>query len=187
MTTKVVLFEVLYFRELCPIYELQVPDFIQSCFQVYYDIDHEQPKDSDSNKLINIKVENASSSIKSLKNDDNGITVKHKPGPKSKTTKPGPKSKTQQRPGPKSKTRPGPKSKTMASKPKKLEKKLDEDEEGDYDSEEDDRSSVSDLSSNFSSDQEAWVSGSKKSTHRKSPNRPDPDLPRKNENYVRKR
>merc|ERR1719350_1939496 len=70
---------------------------------------------------------------------------------------------------------PGPKS-------KKLEKKLDEDEEGDSDSEEDD-CSISDLSS----DQEAWVSGSKKSTHRKSPNRPDPALPRKNENYVRKR
>ena len=160
--------------------------FKQSYFQVYYDIDNEQPKDSDSNKLVNIKVENASSSNKSLKNDENETTVKHKPGPKSKTTKPGPKSKTQQRPGPKSKTKPGPKSKTMASKPKKLGKKLDEDEEGDSDSEEDD-CSISDLSSNLSSDQEAWVSGSKKSTHRKSPNRPDPDLPRKNENYVRKR
>ena len=160
--------------------------FKQSYFQVYYDIDNEQPKDSDSNKLVNIKVENASSSNKSLKNDENETTVKHKPGPKSKTTKPGPKSKTQQRPSPKSKTKPGPKSKTMASKPKKLGKKLDEDEEGDSDSEEDD-CSISDLSSNLSSDQEAWVSGSKKSTHRKSPNRPDPDLPRKNENYVRKR
>ena len=161
--------------------------FKQNCFQVYYDIDNEQPKDSDSNKLVNIKVENASSSNKSIKNDENETPVKHKPGPKSKTTKPGPKSKTQQqRPGPKSKTKPGPKSKTMASKPKKLEKKLDEDEEGNSDSEEDD-CSISDLSSNLSSDQEAWVSGSKKSTHRKSPNRPDPDLPRKNENYIRKR
>jgi hypothetical protein len=161
--------------------------FKQNCFQVYYDIDNEQPKDSDSNKLVNIKVENASSSNKSIKNDENETPVKHKPGPKSKTTKPGPKSKTQQqRPGPKSKTKLGPKSKTMASKPKKLEKKLDEDEEGNSDSEEDD-CSISDLSSNLSSDQEAWVSGSKKSTHRKSPNRPDPDLPRKNENYIRKR
>jgi len=172
--------------ELRPIMEKDTrlsKEFIKT---VYYDIDNEQPKDSDSNKLVNIKVENASSSNKSLKNDENETTVKHKPGPKSKTTKPGPKSKTQQRPGPKSKTKPGPKSKTMASKPKKLGKKLDEDEEGDSDSEEDD-CSISDLSSNLSSDQEAWVSGSKKSTHRKSPNRPDPDLPRKNENYVRKR
>ena len=169
--------------------------FKQNCFQVYYDIDNEQPKDSDSNKLVNIKVENVSSSNKNIKIDENETTVKHKPGPKSKTTKPGPKSKTQQqrpgpksktKPGPKSKTKPGPKSKTMASKPKKLEKKLDEDEEGNSDSEEDD-CSISDLSSNLSSDQEAWVSGSKKSTHRKSPNRPDPDLPRKNENYIRKR
>ena len=157
--------------------------FKQNCFQVYYDIDNEQPKDSDSNKLVNIKVENASSSNKSIKKDENETTVKYKPGPKSKTTKPGPKSKTQHRPGPKSKTKPGPKSKTKPGpKSKKLEKKLDEDEEGDSDSEEDD-CSISDLSS----DQEAWVSGSKKSTHRKSPNRPDPDLPRKNENYVRKR
>lgn len=172
--------------ELRPIMEKDTrlsKEFIKT---VYYDIDNEQPKDSDSNKLVNIKVENASSSNKSLKNDENETTVKHKPGPKSKTTKPGPKSKTQQRPGPKSKTKPGPKSKTMASKPKKLGEKLDEDEEGDSDSEEND-CSISDLSSNLSSDQEAWVSGSKKSTHRKSPNRPDPDLPRKNENYVRKR
>merc|ERR1711971_1473449 len=64
--------------------------------------------------------------------------------------------------------------------------KLDEDEEGNSDSEEDD-CGISGLSSNLSSDQEAWVSGRKKSTHRKSPNRPDPDLPRKNENYIRKR